>query len=120
MTAGITVGLFTAAGVFLVLRPGLVRITIGFVLLGHAANIMLLVSGGLGRRDAPLIGRSDQEEMADPLPQAFILTALVITFGITVFLLGLARAGHRAGDSAEQPGEQSGGESADGEEGPRR
>lgn len=107
MTAGFAVGVLTAGGVFLILRPGLVRITIGFVLLGHAVNILLLAAGGLGRRQPPLIGQSAPERMADPLPQAFVLTALVITFGITVYLLGLARAEHGT-EPTEHPGKRTG------------
>ncbi|MFH0241259.1 sodium:proton antiporter [Streptomyces sp. HK10] len=104
MTAAIAVGVLTAGGVFLLLRPGLVRITFGFVLLGHAANVLLLAAGGPERRDPPLIGDGDPAEMADPLPQAFVLTAVVITFGITVYLLGLARAEHLAGRSGHGAG----------------
>ncbi|MBB1244148.1 NADH-quinone oxidoreductase subunit K [Streptomyces durbertensis] len=92
MTAALAVGVLTAGGVFLVLRPGLVRITFGFVLLGHAVNILLLTAGGTERRNPPLLGHGDTADMADPLPQAFVLTAIVITFGITVLLLGMARA----------------------------
>ncbi|MFP8904735.1 sodium:proton antiporter [Streptomyces atacamensis] len=100
MTAAIAVGVLTAGGFFLLLRPGLVRITFGFVLLGHAANVLLLAAGGLERREPPLIGDGDRAGMADPLPQAFVLTAIVITFGITVYLLGLARAEHLAGSGS--------------------
>ncbi|KAF0648232.1 MULTISPECIES: sodium:proton antiporter [Streptomyces] len=92
VTAALAVGVLTAGGVFLVLRPGLVRITFGFVLLGHAVNVLLLAAGGTARRGAPLIGHGAVPLMADPLPQAFVLTAIVITFGITVYLLGLASA----------------------------
>lgn len=106
MTAAIAVGVLVAGGVFLILRSDPVRTILGFVLLGHAVNILLMASGGLVRRAAPLIGRSEPARMADPLPQAFVLTAVVITFGITVYLLGLVRAdplaaeleGGRSGD----------------------
>jgi multicomponent Na+:H+ antiporter subunit C len=93
MTAAIAVGLLVAAGVYLLLQRGLVRIAIGFVLLGHAANILLVAAGGMALRGEPLLGTDDPAQMADPLPQAFVLTAIVITFGITVFMLALARAG---------------------------
>jgi multicomponent Na+:H+ antiporter subunit C len=92
MISAVAVGTLVAGGVFLILRHSLVRITFGFILLGHAANILLMAAGGLSRRGAPLVGQNDAAEMADPLPQAFVLTAIVITFGITVYLLGLARA----------------------------
>ena len=101
MTAAIAVGVLVAAGVFLILYADLLRITFGFILLGHAVNILLATAGGLTRRAAPLIGRSDPARMADPLPQAFVLTAVVITFGITVYLLGLVRARPTEG---ERPG----------------
>ncbi|MEV5743877.1 NADH-quinone oxidoreductase subunit K [Microbispora rosea] len=94
MSAAIAVGVLVAGGVFLILRADLVRITIGFVLLGHGVNILLVAAGGLARRHPPLTGQADPAHMADPLPQAFVLTAIVITFGITVYLLGMIRAGH--------------------------
>jgi multicomponent Na+:H+ antiporter subunit C len=93
MTAAIAVGILAATGVYLIFQRGLVRITIGFVMLGHAANIIVVAAGGMRLRDAPLIGHSPTDGMADPLPQAFVLTAIVITFGITVYLLALARGG---------------------------
>ncbi|MDG4765322.1 NADH-quinone oxidoreductase subunit K [Solwaraspora sp. WMMD406] len=93
MIVALMIGLLTAAGVYLILHRGLIRVIIGFVLLGHAVNILLIAAGGLHRREAPF-GESDLSEAADPLPQAFALTAIVITFGITIYLLGLALA-HR-------------------------
>lgn len=87
MSGAIIVGLLAAAGTFLILQRGLVRITLGFVLLGHAANVLLVVAGGIQRREVPLAG---SETPADPLPQAFALTAIVIGFAITAFLLALA------------------------------
>ncbi len=84
---------FTAAalatvGTYLILQRILTRIIIGLGLLGHAANIVLLTSGRRGR--PPLIGKGDQAAFADPLPQAFVLTAIVITFGVSALLLALA------------------------------
>ncbi|WP_341716915.1 sodium:proton antiporter [Micromonospora sp. FIMYZ51] len=91
MSAALMVGTLVAAGVFLLLRPGQLRLVLGFVLLGHAVNVVLLAAGGLQRRTSPLAEVGP--ETADPLPQAFVLTAIVITFGITVHLLGLLRRG---------------------------
>ncbi|NED95807.1 cation:proton antiporter subunit C [Phytoactinopolyspora alkaliphila] len=93
MTAAIIVGLLVAGGVYLVLQPGLIRVTIGFVMIGHALNSLLVAAGGMGWRAVSFIGTSEPDQAADPLPQAFALTAIVITFGITVYLLGLARSG---------------------------
>jgi multicomponent Na+:H+ antiporter subunit C len=91
VTAATIVGLLTAGGVYLVLQRGIVRMALGFVLLGHAATTLLVASGGVGRRGVPFIGAAG--EAADPLPQAFALTAIVISFGITAFLLTLAFRG---------------------------
>jgi multicomponent Na+:H+ antiporter subunit C len=120
MTAAITVGLLFAGGVFLLLSRGIVRIVVGFVLLGHGVNVLLLAAGGMDRRAAPLDG-SDPAESADPLPQAFVLTAIVITFGVTVYLLGLARAGRsdadRAGSEDDRAGSEPDRRGADGDRG---
>ena len=97
MTAAAIVGILAAAGTYLVLQRGLVRVALGFVLLSHAANVLLIAAGGLGRRGVPIEGAPGPA--ADPLPQAFTLTAIVIGFGMTAFLLALAyRAGLELGD----------------------
>lgn len=88
MTGVVLVGVLAGTGTYLVLQRGLVRITLGFVLLGHAVNVLLLLAGGTERRGVPIDGSSGVP--ADPLPQAFVLTAIVISFGITAFLLALA------------------------------
>lgn len=100
MIAAVAVGILVAGGVYLICQRGPVRVAFGFVLLGHAANVVLISAGGLGRRGAPLIAEPSAGEAADPLVQAFVLTAIVITFGITVYLLALARAAddERPGD----------------------
>lgn len=84
-------GALFAAGTWLVLQRRLTQIVIGLGLLGHGANLVLLYAGG-GPGDAPLVGSTplDPDQTADPLPQALALTAIVITFGITAFLLALA------------------------------
>lgn len=84
---------FTAAvlfgcGTWLLMQRRLSRIIIGVGLLGHGANLLLIVAGGPGGR-APLIGTEGSGSFADPLPQALALTAIVITFGVTAFLLAL-------------------------------
>ncbi len=84
---------FTAAvlfgcGTWLLMQRRLSRIIIGVGLLGHGANLLLIVAGGPGGR-APLIGSEGSGAFADPLPQALALTAIVITFGVTAFLLAL-------------------------------
>jgi multicomponent Na+:H+ antiporter subunit C len=77
-----------ATGTFLLLQRRLSRIIIGIGLIGHGSNILLLTSGG-SRGLPPIIGSADPTDFADPLPQALALTSIVITFGVTAFLLAL-------------------------------
>lgn len=88
MSLALIVGILAGTGVYLILQRGLARMVLGFVLLGHAVNVLLVVSGGIAFRGAPIVGEPGPS--ADPLPQAFALTAIVIGFGITGFLLALA------------------------------
>lgn len=88
MSGAIIVGLLAATAVVLVLQRGLVRTALGLLLLGHAVNVLLVLSGGSSRRGVPFVGHAGAA--ADPLPQAFALTAIVISFGITAFILALA------------------------------
>ncbi|WP_409328597.1 sodium:proton antiporter [Trujillonella humicola] len=105
MTAALAVAVLAAGGTYLLFQRGLVRVVLGLVLLGHAANLLLVAAGGMGLREAPLVGEVDPAAAADPLPQAFALTAIVITFGITVYLLGMAGAGADAEpDRQDEPG----------------
>ncbi|MBA9001671.1 Na(+)/H(+) antiporter subunit C [Thermomonospora cellulosilytica] len=85
----VVVGVLFGVGFHLLLQRSLIRIVVGFVLLGHGANLALLEAGGPAGAP-PLLGRRGEGPMADPLPQAMALTAIVITFGVTAFLLALA------------------------------
>jgi multicomponent Na+:H+ antiporter subunit C len=84
----VIIGGLYAAGVYLLLDRSLTRVLVGFLLLGNATNLLLLSSGGY-RGLAPILGYAEPEEMSDPLPQALILTAIVITFGVASFVLAL-------------------------------
>jgi multicomponent Na+:H+ antiporter subunit C len=76
-------------GTYLLLQRELTRIVLGLALLAHGANLFILL--GAGRRGRPTCAGGDPDaSLLDPLPQAFVLTAIVITFGVTTFLLGLA------------------------------
>jgi multicomponent Na+:H+ antiporter subunit C len=77
-------------GTYLITSRSLTRIVLGFALFGHATVIALLAAGGRAG-DAPIADRSVPAEASDPLPQALSLTAIVISFGLTLFLLALAR-----------------------------
>ncbi len=94
-------GVLFAAGFFLILRRSIVRVVLGVALLSHAANLALFTAGGLGNRVPPIIPEGAlalPEGSADPLPQALILTAIVIGFALQAFLLALVvRASEAAG-----------------------
>lgn len=85
----LTVAVLFAAGTYLILQRTLTRIIVGIGLIGNGANLLLLVSAGPAGRP-PLITDDGAGGFADPLPQALALTAIVITFGLTAFLLALA------------------------------
>ncbi|HIY85268.1 MAG TPA: cation:proton antiporter subunit C [Candidatus Yaniella excrementavium] len=93
MTLSITVALLTAGAVYLFSKRELLRVILGFVLIGHAGNLILFAAGGTDRRNEAFHPSADPSAMADPLPQAFVLTAIVIAFSITVFMLVLAVTG---------------------------
>ncbi|HZA77118.1 MAG TPA: NADH-quinone oxidoreductase subunit K [Acidimicrobiales bacterium] len=76
-------------GTYLLLQRQLTRILIGLALLAHGANLLIVLTAG-GRGQPTFIGTGDADGFLDPLPQAFVLTAIVITFGVTGFLLALA------------------------------
>lgn len=82
-----TAALLFAIGTYLILQRKLSRIIIGLALLTHGANILMITSGRRGT--PPIIGRADPSSFSDPLPQALVLTAIVITFAVTTLLLAL-------------------------------
>ena len=90
LALAVAVGGLVAVGTYLVTARSLSRIVLGFSMLGHAAVLALLASGGRAG-DAPLADRAVASTMANPLPQALSLTAIVISFGLTLFLLALAK-----------------------------
>ncbi len=89
----LTVGGLTTVGLYLVTARTLSRIILGFSLLGHAAVIAILTAGGPPGA-APITGQGT-DPIANPVPQALALTAIVISFGLTLFLLALAGRQHQ-------------------------
>ncbi|WP_209122955.1 Na(+)/H(+) antiporter subunit C [Alkalihalobacillus sp. BA299] len=85
----LVVGILFTIGTYLILTKSFLRIIIGTALLSHGAHLLLLTMAGLKRGAAPLLGQNAQY-YTDPLPQALILTAIVISFGVTSFFLVLA------------------------------
>jgi multicomponent Na+:H+ antiporter subunit C len=83
-------GVFLAAAVFLLLSRSLVRVLLGLVILGNAVNLLILVAGRLGSATPPILGDpTGAHDVANPLPQALILTAIVIGFGLVTFMIVL-------------------------------
>jgi multicomponent Na+:H+ antiporter subunit C len=83
-----TAAVLCACGTYLILGRQLSRVVIGIGLMGHGANVLLVLAGGAG--GTPAFVGGDADRFADPLPQAMVLTAIVITFGVIAFLLALA------------------------------
>ncbi|ALJ18496.1 Na(+)/H(+) antiporter subunit C [Microbacterium sp. No. 7] len=88
LTLVVIMAVLFAAGVYAMLERSLTRVLIGFLLLGNAANLFLLIVMG-APGVAPFFGAAEPEGMSDPLPQALTLTAIVITFAVSAFLLAL-------------------------------
>ena len=88
------VGALYAAGLYLMMRRSIVRLILGLALLGQAANLLIFTIGRLNHNQPPLIPEGAKEMVgsyADPLPQALILTAIVIGFGVQAFALVLLK-----------------------------
>jgi len=93
MILALVIGALVTGAVYLLLQKDRLRVIIGFVLLSHAVNLLFFAAGGIDRRGEPLGSDPDPAVTADPLPQAFVLTAIVIAFAITIYLLVLAVTG---------------------------
>jgi multicomponent Na+:H+ antiporter subunit C len=94
----IVVGVLYAAGFYLMLRRSLVKLIIGLAFIGNAANLLIFTAAGLTRARPPLVSLNatyPPEPFADPLPQALILTAIVIGFGVLAFAMVLAYRTYR-------------------------
>lgn len=88
----VVVGGLYAAALYMMLRRNIIKIIIGLVLLSQAANLLIFTSGGLLRSNPPLIAKGMKVPAApysDPIPQALILTAIVISFGVLAFAIVL-------------------------------
>ncbi|MBU0505421.1 NADH-quinone oxidoreductase subunit K [bacterium] len=87
--SALIVALLFAGGTYLIFQRGFVRILFGFSLITHAANVFILaMSGEPGTKASPIITEG-VTQYVDPLPQALILTAIVIGFGVTAYLVVL-------------------------------
>ncbi len=90
------IGMVTAAGIYLLLRGRTFPVVLGLSLLGYAVNVFIFVMGRLWTDAHPIL--VGNEPVADPLPQALVLTAIVIGFATTGFVIELAlRSAHESG-----------------------
>ena len=104
--SAITVTVLFAVGVFLMLSTNVQRVAIGFLFLSNGVNLLVLTAGGLPEQAEPaLMQESGGGAHVDPLPQAFILTAIVIGLGMAAFLLAMATRTHRETSSDEVDGD---------------
>ena len=98
----IVIGCLYAAGIYMMLRRSLFKLILGLVLLSHGANLLIFTVGGLTRGRPPVVLPREavpNSPYADPLPQALVLTAIVISFGMTAVIMimaigGFLEAGH--------------------------
>jgi multisubunit Na+/H+ antiporter MnhC subunit len=91
----LAVGLLAGTGVYLVLARRVFPVILGLSLLTHAANLVMLAAGDASQRAPIVVDGVERQLLADPVPQALILTAIVISMAVTLYLLALYAAGAR-------------------------
>lgn len=94
LVLAVVIGVLFAGGLYMMLRRNLVKILIGLLILGHAVNLLVFTLGRLVRGSPPLIPDGSvtlAPPFADPVPQALILTAIVISYSVTAFAIILLR-----------------------------
>ena len=88
----VVIGWLYAAGLYMMLRRSVFKLILGLALLSYGSNLLVFMSGGVGRAQPPILpadGTPTGAPIADPLPQALVLTAIVISFGVLAFALVL-------------------------------
>lgn len=102
LVMALLIGGLIAAGLFLMLRRSLAKLIFGIVLLGHAVNLIVFSSGGLVHAGSPVI-EAGETTLAlphpDPLPQALVLTAIVIGFSVQAFAIVLVKRAHQEAET---------------------
>lgn len=91
------IGVLYATGVYLMLRRSAVKLLLGIALLSHATNLLVFSAAGVVRGSPPIVPAEGAAPapVADPLPQALVLTAIVIGFGVLAFAVALIHRVHR-------------------------
>ena len=106
LTVAFIVAWLVACGVYLLLRARSMPVILGLVLFSHAVNLALFLGGGVPADVGPPLVDGSGVERADPLPQALVLTAVVISFAMTAFVLILALRNRRSLKSDHVDGER--------------
>lgn len=96
----IVIGVLVGAGVYLVLERSLSRVLLGTVMITNGVNLLFMVASGRAGTP-PIVGDSPPETMSDPLPQAMVLTAIVISLGLAGFILAMAYRSWQLNDHDE-------------------
>jgi multicomponent Na+:H+ antiporter subunit C len=94
----IVIGLLYAAGLYLVMRRSMVKLILGLALLAHAANLLIFTVGGLTRGGTPIVPPGSAglvPPYPDPVPEALVLTAIVIGFAVQAFAIVLVKRAYR-------------------------
>jgi len=86
LVLAIAVGSLYASGIYMILRRSIVKMIIGLTLLGNGVNLLIFLLGGIAKGKPPILS-APLDSFADPVPQALILTAIVISFGLTSFAI---------------------------------
>jgi len=98
----VVAGVLFGAGIYLMLRRSVLKLALGLSLIANAANLAIFVAAGLTRGEPPLIAEGATQPplaAADPLPQAMVLTAIVISFSVLAFTLTLMHRVYQEGGS---------------------
>jgi multicomponent Na+:H+ antiporter subunit C len=98
LLVAVTIGGLFASATFMLLRPHGFPVVLGTILASHGINLLLVAMGRIQLGGAPILATAP-ERIADPLAQALVLTAIVISFGMTAFLLVLAYRGYQRADT---------------------
>ena len=98
LVIALTIGVLAGSGLWLLLRPRTFQVIIGLSLMSYAVNLFIFSMGRLRIGAPPILDRSvtDSAHYADPVPQALVLTAIVISFGVMAFAMALASKAYRA------------------------
>lgn len=94
----IMTGLLYASGIYMMLRRSLVKLIIGLILIGNGANLLIFLLGRIAKGKPPIIPEDSKifvDAFADPVPQALILTAIVISFGLQSFAIILIKRAYK-------------------------